>query len=131
METRKLGRELAQKLKPGDIVGLFGELGSGKTTFTKGVAAGLGVRSVVRSSSFLFITSYVGRIPLYHIDLYRISDPKELDSLGIEEWLYSEGVCLIEWAERAGPYLPSSLIRVEFEIEGEKKRLIRIYSPEG
>lgn len=129
METRRLGKELARDLKPGDVVGLFGELGSGKTTFVKGVAAGLGVVSVVRSPSFVLVTPYPGRVPLYHIDLYRISDLKELDSLGIEEYLYSDGICMVEWAERAGPYLPSSLIRVEFKIEGDRERLIRVIAP--
>jgi tRNA threonylcarbamoyladenosine biosynthesis protein TsaE len=125
-QTRRLGEEFAPKLKAGDLVGLFGELGSGKTTFVKGVVKGLGVTEVVRSPSFILVSPYLGKLPIYHIDLYRISDPKELSALNLEEYFYSEGICLVEWADRAGPYLPKFLIRVEFEIKGKRERSIRI-----
>jgi len=99
------------------VVAFYGELGSGKTTMIKGVAAGLGVTETVKSPSFVIITEYQGRLPVYHIDLYRISSPKELDSLGLDSYLEGNGVCLIEWAERAEGLLPADSIRVRLRVE--------------
>lgn len=111
-ETIELGRALAQRLKPGDVVAFFGELGSGKTTMIKGIAAGLGVVETVRSPSFVIVTEYLGRVPVYHVDLYRLEGLSALDGVGLEDYLGGDGVCLVEWAERAEGLIPKSAIRV-------------------
>lgn len=111
-ETIELGRALAERLKPGDVVAFFGELGSGKTTMIKGIAAGLGVTETVRSPSFVIVTEYRGRIPVYHIDLYRLDGSSALEGIGLEDYLGGDGVCLVEWAERAEGFIQQSAIRV-------------------
>ena len=101
-ETINLGKQLGRYLKAGDILGLIGELGSGKTTLVKGIAQGLGVKDKedVSSPSFVLIKEYLGRIPLFHLDLYRLDDIVDIERLGVEEYLFDEGVCAIEWAEK-------------------------------
>lgn len=99
-ETAALGERLAEGLAPGDVVGLVGELGAGKTCFVKGVATGLGVVGNVKSPSYTVINVYEdGRLPLYHIDLYRVSSSADFDSIGLEEYIYSEGISVIEWVD--------------------------------
>ena len=117
-ETVSLGRRLASRLVPGDVVAFYGELGSGKTTMIKGVAAGLGVEEPVRSPSFVIAAEYEGRVPVYHIDLYRLAKEGELDALGLDEYLSGDGVCLVEWAERLGDQLPERALRVSLSVEG-------------
>ena len=101
-ETRSLGERLGRILVKGDIVLMFGELGAGKTTLAQGIATGLGVKKdeYVRSPTFTLINQYQGRIPVYHIDLYRIESPSELDNLGLEETFHDKGTVLVEWAEK-------------------------------
>jgi tRNA threonylcarbamoyladenosine biosynthesis protein TsaE len=111
-DTIELGRALAERLGPGDVVAFFGELGSGKTTMIKGIAAGLGVTETVRSPSFVIVTEYRGRIPVYHVDLYRLEGLSALEGIGLEDYLGGDGVCLVEWAERAEGFIPKSAIRV-------------------
>jgi len=125
-ETIELGKRLGTVLSKGAIIAFFGDLGSGKTTMIKGVAQGLGVKELVKSPSFVVVTEYQGRLPVYHIDLYRISKSNELPEIGFEQYLYSDGVSLIEWAERAGNLLPESAIKVQIEITGQKQRKITI-----
>ncbi|OYD14900.1 tRNA (adenosine(37)-N6)-threonylcarbamoyltransferase complex ATPase subunit type 1 TsaE [candidate division WOR-3 bacterium JGI_Cruoil_03_51_56] len=122
-ETINLGRRFAARLKVKDVVAFYGELGSGKTTMIKGIAGGLGVNEVVKSPSFVIITEYQGRVPVYHIDLYRISKPNELEGFDLEEYFEAEGVCLIEWAERAESLLPERTIRVRLELAGKGRRI--------
>ena len=110
--TRAWGREFATRLGPGQVVGLYGDLGSGKTCLAQGICAGLGVLDHVTSPTFILINEYRGsvgggQLPVYHFDLYRLSDPRELEDLGAEEYFYGDGVCLVEWAERAGSLLPA------------------------
>ena len=106
-ETFALGEELARDLRAGDIVLLRGELGMGKTMLARGLAAGLGVpRDDVHSPTFTLVNPYRGRYPVYHVDLYRIERPAELEELGLEEILGGDGVAIVEWAERLGPYHP-------------------------
>ncbi len=114
--TILLGERLAGFLKPGGVVAFYGELGSGKTTIIKGFARGLGVRETVKSPSFVIVTEYKGRIPVYHIDLYRIANPDEFVEIGIESYLQGNGVCLIEWAEKAESLLPDNTVRIHLSV---------------
>ena len=122
-ETIELGRTLASRLKAGDVVAFYGELGAGKTTMIKGIAAGLGVADVVKSPSFIIVTEYAGRLPVYHVDLYRLDEKSDFESIGLDSYLDGDGVCLIEWAERAEQVLPESTIRVRMGVDGSGRRI--------
>jgi len=174
-ETIELGRALALQIRPRDVVAFYGELGAGKTTMIKGIAAGLGVADVVRSPSFVIVTEYRGRVgthrqdtktrraqdgdgnrqgrqerqgsageskrlpspfpspsrgreqregvSVYHIDLYRLSEDSDLESIGLDSYVEGDGVCLIEWAERAEKLLSDSAIRVRMSVEGSGRRI--------
>jgi|TARA_Y100000310_G_scaffold341498_1_gene440824 tRNA threonylcarbamoyladenosine biosynthesis protein TsaE len=128
-ETVLLGAELAASLEPGDVVALSGELGSGKTTFVQGLARGLGVAQFVNSPTFKIVNELEGRIPLYHLDFYRINSEEELINLGIEHYLFSRGVAVIEWADRYPHFLPKDAFRVEIECPEETSRKISINHP--
>lgn len=127
-ETRRLGRLIGQFLKPGSLVALAGELGSGKTQFIKGLARGLGVdrRYYVSSPSFVLVNEYPGRIPLYHLDLYRLSEREDLEEIGLEEYLYGKGVTAVEWAEKATLFLPPQYIWVDIKWAGPNTRKLII-----
>jgi tRNA threonylcarbamoyladenosine biosynthesis protein TsaE len=122
-ETTGLGRALSAQLETGDVVAFYGDLGAGKTTMIKGVAAGLGVTGVVKSPSFVIATEYAGRIPVYHVDLYRLNENSDFESIGLNSYLEGDGVCLIEWAERAEKVLPGKAIRVRMSVEGSGRRV--------
>jgi tRNA threonylcarbamoyladenosine biosynthesis protein TsaE len=122
-ETIELGRALSSALRPGDVVAFYGELGAGKTTMIKGVSAGLGVADVVKSPSFVIVTEYAGRLPVYHVDLYRLDEKSDFESIGLDSYLEGDGVCLIEWAERAEKVLPDTAIRVRMSVEGQGRRI--------
>lgn len=112
-QTRELGRKLAKSLKKGDTVFLTGDLGSGKTTFVQGVFAGLGIREFARSASFILASEYeTPAAKVYHLDLYRLAGG-DIEGLGIEEYLYGGGICLVEWAEKIGGLKPSVEVRLE------------------
>jgi len=128
-ETHELGRRLGKRLAPGDVVALIGELAAGKTVLTQGIAEGLGVppHVAVSSPTFTLINRYRGRCPLIHADLYRITDPIELDALGYEEWLDpTDSVTVVEWADRAGSLLPPEYLRVTLEHQSGDIRRIRM-----
>ena len=127
-QTKALGKKIGRLLKSGDIIALVGELGAGKTCLVQGLALGLGVnpRDYVSSPSFVLVKEYSGRTPVYHIDLFRIKNTEELESLGYEEYLYGEGVSIIEWAERAGKLLPPEYLRIELDILGSRRRRISL-----
>ncbi|MBI5598942.1 MAG: tRNA (adenosine(37)-N6)-threonylcarbamoyltransferase complex ATPase subunit type 1 TsaE [Deltaproteobacteria bacterium] len=134
-ETEELGKRFASGLGKGSVVALTGELGAGKTQFTRGIAAGLGVKGYhVKSPSFTIVRVYGdGRLPLYHIDLYRLKGASEINGLGLEEYIYGDGVSVIEWAEKAGGpsgtaggLLPEDAITIRFFYEGETKRRIEV-----
>ena len=109
-ETQKFGEKLGSILKEGDILCLNGDLGAGKTTLTKSIGSGLGVDEYITSPTFALINEYRGRIPVYHIDVYRLENVEEIDDLGFDEYIYGSGVTIIEWAERIKSFLPEDRI---------------------
>lgn len=112
-DTFESGRLLAKKCCPGDIVLLNGDLGTGKTVFTKGFGAGLGIKETISSPTFTIVQVYeTGRIPLYHFDVYRISSPEEMEETGYDDYLFGNGICLIEWAGLIEDIIPSGCIKV-------------------
>lgn len=115
-DTFAYGKALGEKAAPGEVYTLIGDLGVGKTVFTQGFAAGLGITESVCSPTFTMLQSYEeGRLPLYHFDVYRIGDVSEMDEIGYEDCFYGEGVCLIEWADLVAEILPEDCIRIVME----------------
>jgi tRNA threonylcarbamoyladenosine biosynthesis protein TsaE len=124
-KTRQIGQMLGERLEAGDTVCLYGDLGAGKTNFTYGIAQGLDVQEqYITSPTFTFVNEYQGRVPLYHIDLYRLKDPDELENIGFEEYIESDGVTVIEWAERAEDELPVEGLSVYLAYVDEQSREI-------
>ncbi len=123
-ETEKFGLETAAALRPGDVLALIGELGTGKTALTSYVAKGLGITRRVNSPTFTIVKEYTdGRLPLYHFDVYRVNDPDELFNIGIDEYFFGEGVCIVEWADLIAEILPENtkFIYIEYgKDEGER-----------
>ncbi len=131
-ETIRMGKRLGRLLRPGDVVALVGDLGTGKTQFIKGVAEGVGVgkTTYVSSPSFTLINEYPGRIPFYHIDLFRLQSEEEAEGLGLEEYVRGNGVTAIEWADKISSLLPEDLLWVKIHYTGEHSRTIEI-TPKG
>ncbi len=128
-ETLSLGKTLGERLFPGSIIALIGELGCGKTQFTKGICAGLGVpERQVNSPTFAFVNEYHGRLPVFHIDLYRIADIEDGLGIGMMDYLEraKSGVMVLEWAERALPLLPQDRLEVRFEVLSARRRWLKI-----
>jgi tRNA threonylcarbamoyladenosine biosynthesis protein TsaE len=125
-ETQKLGRDFAKVLKKGDTVCLYGDLGSGKTTFVQGLAEGLGIENRIISPTFVIVRSYeLGVMSFYHIDLYRIESEKDIESLGLDEILDNKNnIVAIEWAEKLGNIIPKKRIDVEFSYKNNDVRRI-------
>ncbi|MFR3320062.1 MAG: tRNA (adenosine(37)-N6)-threonylcarbamoyltransferase complex ATPase subunit type 1 TsaE [Lachnospiraceae bacterium] len=120
-ETWEVGKKLAAQAKPGQIFALIGDLGVGKTIFTKGMAAGLGISEPVNSPTFTIVQVYEeGRMPFYHFDVYRIGDIEEMDEIGYEDYFYGEGVCLVEWANLIEELMPEQTIWLTIEKDLEK-----------
>ena len=120
-ETEQLGEQVARKLPRGTVIAYTGELGMGKTAFTRGLARGLGCRGRVTSPTFTIVQEYEdGRLPFYHFDVYRIGDIEEMDEIGYEDYFYGEGVCLIEWAELIEELLPKKRTEILIEKDLEK-----------
>ena len=120
-ETFEVGRKIGMNAKPGQIYTLTGDLGVGKTVFTQGVAAGLGITEPVNSPTFTIIQEYEdGRLPFYHFDVYRIGDIEEMEEIGYDDYFFGEGICLIEWAELIEEILPEKRIEVTIEKDLEK-----------
>lgn len=115
-ETYELGKKMGEEAVPGQIICLNGDLGVGKTVFTKGVAAGLGIEGPVNSPTFTIVQQYEeGRLPLYHFDVYRIGDISEMDEIGYEDCFFGDGVCLIEWSGLIEEILPEHVTKVAIE----------------
>ncbi len=129
-ETQELGRHIGELAQPGDIILLTGNLGAGKTCFTQGVARGLGIEDYVMSPSFVIVRELHGRLPLYHIDLYRLDRIEETMDLGLDEYFYGEGVSVVEWAERAMSILPKKYLLIEIRYAGDNERRFRL-KPSG
>jgi len=126
-ETIRLGKCLGELLRPGDVVALIGELGAGKTTLAKGIAAGAGVEDEdeVTSPTFVLVNEYRGRFPVYHADLYRLQEAPELNDLGWEDFIYGEGISLLEWAEKIPEALPDERLEVRISwIGGEERKFV-------
>jgi tRNA threonylcarbamoyladenosine biosynthesis protein TsaE len=134
-ETQDLGQKIGELLKAGIVLTLTGDLGSGKTCFVQGLARGLDVPSdyYITSPTYTLINEYPGRYPLFHVDLYRIEDPLDLEDIGLYEILHGNGVVAIEWAERLREDLPSEHVSIDFEILDHESRKIGItaYGLEG
>ncbi len=113
-ETVRLGHKLASVLEKGDVISLSGQLGAGKTIFVKGVASGLEVKEEIVSPTFLLLRTYQGKLPLYHFDAYRIKNKNEFNEIGLEEFLFGEGVSVIEWGEKVKPVLPKEFLDIKF-----------------
>lgn len=120
-ETKELGRKIGQEARPGDVYALLGDLGVGKTIFTKGVAEGLGITEPINSPTFTIVQEYEeGRMPFYHFDVYRIGDVEEMDEIGFDDYVYGEGMCLIEWANLIEEILPDHVKTITIEKDLEK-----------
>ncbi len=117
-ETQTLGEKLGKTLKRGDVIALVGDLGTGKTCLTQGIARGVGIASdeVVNSPSYILINEYSGEIPIYHIDLYRLENSEEIAELGLSEYIEGDGICIIEWAERMSDLLPDTCIKIHITL---------------
>lgn len=119
--TIRLGERIAVRLKPNDVVALTGELGAGKTTLIQGIARGIGIKNYVTSPTFTIVNEFKGRIPLYHMDLYRLG-PSDISELGLDECFARGGVTVIEWAEKIRQGLPADAIMIDIRRKSENKR---------
>ncbi len=119
-ETEDFGREIGMKAKAGDIYCLSGDLGVGKTVFTRGFARGLGIDDDITSPTFTLINEYYGRFPMYHFDVYRVGDAEEMEYIGCDDYFFGEGVCLIEWAEMIEDMIPENAVWIKIEKNLEK-----------
>ena len=125
-QTGQFGARLGGLLAPGDLILLDGSVGAGKTTMAQGIARGLGISEPVISPSFTIVREYAGRLPLYHIDLYRLAPGSALESIGIEDYLYGDGAVVIEWPDRADALLPAEHLQVRLHVTGDTQRSIRL-----
>lgn len=120
-DTYELGYKLATDSKPGDVYCLLGDLGVGKTVFTQGFARGLGIEEPISSPTFTIVQEYQGeKMPFYHFDVYRIGDMEEMDEIGFEDYVYGEGVCLIEWANLIQEIIPEQAVTIIIEKDLER-----------
>lgn len=126
-ETIALGIRIGQRLKAGDVIAMRGTLAAGKTTITKGIAVSLGIKDTVTSPTFCLISEYEGdRMPLYHMDVYRLEGPEDFLNLGAEEMIYGKGVCVIEWSEKVESELPERTIYITLSPQEDGSRKIDI-----
>ena len=130
LETEELGKKIGNALKKGDVVSLRGSLGAGKTVIAKGIARSLGIEEAIVSPTFTLVQEYDGREKLYHLDIYRLSGDDEFESMGGEEFLYPDGITLIEWSEKIDDMLPDNTIYITVTINDDLSRTIEIEGPE-
>ena len=125
-DMENLGRSIGDQCRPGSVISLRGSLGAGKTVFAKGVARSLGIEEAIVSPTFTLVQEYEGRIPMYHMDLYRITSEDDFQIMGGEDMLYSDGVCLIEWSEVIDDMLPKNTLYVQIEVNDDQSRTVRL-----
>lgn len=130
METSGIGRELASKLKPGDVIAMYGDLGAGKTAFVRGLAEGLGLDARVSSPTFTIVNEYLGKMPLFHFDMYRLGGADELFEIGWEDYIARGGICAVEWSENVEDAFYDDTIRVRIEKIDDLSRIVKIEFPE-
>lgn len=128
-EMENLGRELAKTFKGGTVVSLRGSLGAGKTVFARGVARALGINEAIVSPTFTLIQEYEGILPMYHMDLYRITSVEDFQMTGGEDLMYNGGVCLIEWSEVIQELLPKDTIYIKITVNADSSRTVQIEGP--
>lgn len=121
-ETKKLGVSIGKALSSKKVIAFYGDLGAGKTTLIQSICEGLGVNDYVTSPSFTLINEYLGQLPVYHVDLYRLNDLAEIEDLGLQDYFEKDGIILIEWAEKLKGELPPEAEKIEIEIVSEKER---------
>ena len=125
-----MGQRLGAAMTGGEVLLLVGSLGAGKTTLTQGIAQGLGIQEYTKSPTFVLVNEYQGRIPLYHVDLYRVQGDVEAWELGLDDYLDGPGVCVVEWSDQAPSVFPDDHLLVTLEIRSENDRLFRL-EPRG
>ncbi len=125
-QTEEIGEKLAKNLKNGSVVAMYGDLGAGKTAFTRGMARGLGLKSRVNSPTFTIVNEYIGERNLFHFDMYRLGSSDELFDIGWEDYLNREGICVVEWSENVSDAFDGSEIEVNIEKLSENERKITI-----
>lgn len=125
-ETQELGQRLGKIARPGDVVLLVGKLGAGKTCLTQGIAWGLSIDEYAASPSFVLVRELHGRLPLYHIDFYRLENLEEIAELGLDEYFYGKGITVVEWAEKALELLPPERLLIEMEYVAETERRLHL-----
>ncbi|MEE8413182.1 MAG: tRNA (adenosine(37)-N6)-threonylcarbamoyltransferase complex ATPase subunit type 1 TsaE [Dehalococcoidales bacterium] len=127
-QTQELGERIGELALPGDVLLLVGQLGAGKTCLIQGIARGLGIREYVLSPTFVIMRELYGRLPLYHIDLYRLDNIEESMDLGLDDYLYGKGVCVVEWAEKALSILPGNrlLVKMGYLPDTDTGRSLRV-----
>ncbi len=125
-ETHRFGANIGRLAMPGDILLLVGKLGTGKTCLTQGIARGLGIEEYIPSPSFVLIRQFYGRQPLYHIDLYRLDLPQEIADLGLDDYLYGKGICVIEWAEKGSNLMPPEHMLIKIDYLGDTERSLKL-----
>jgi tRNA threonylcarbamoyladenosine biosynthesis protein TsaE len=129
-QTQQLGMRLGEMARSGDVFLLTGNLGGGKTCLTQGIAWGLGVKEYAFSPSFVLIREYAGRLPLYHVDFYRLDSIEEIADLGLDEYLYGRGVCVVEWADKGLALMPEEHLLINLSYLSETGRSIT-FEPKG
>jgi len=130
-DTLAIARALGEVVLPGDVVALTGDLGAGKTLFCKGVGEALGIPpDRIVSPTFVIVTEHEGRVPLLHVDAYRLETARDAEEIGIRDLLSGDGVCLVEWAEKIAELLPTDCIQVTFTISGDDRREISVAAPD-
>ena len=132
-KTEEIGYKLGQLVNPGDIICLIGDLGTGKTHLTKAIAKGMGITDYITSPTFTIVNEYDGRLKLYHFDVYRVNDPDEIEAIGFDEYIFSDGVSVIEWANYIKELIPDEHLTISIEKlqdKGENSRKIAI-KPHG
>ena len=129
-ETQRFGKELGHLARAGDVILLVGNLGAGKTCLTQGIAWGLNIDGYARSPSFVVVNEYRGRLPMYHIDLYRLDNIAEIIDLGLDDYLYGQGLCVVEWADKALDLMPPQNLLIKIDLLGENERKLEL-TPHG